>query len=150
MAYEFQAKKCVIPVHRDVVILEHAVQLADGSYLLLGQSKGAEHEPVAAVPKSTRAHVYVSGWHIVPTRHGCSLTYIMQADMKGLPTAILNIAGVSQPMLVRKIEMHLSSGAGDELSPLGPINLACSDCFADLAPLDKVCPCCSAARPEVE
>lgn len=106
--YEMRADKCIVELHLDFLFLQHSRELADGVWIIASRSAGVEQSLVPCPPGAQRAYVLNSGFVIKPRAGGmCDITYVVQADLSGVPETVVNLASKQQPLIIARAAEYL-------------------------------------------
>jgi hypothetical protein len=105
---KYEGRSCLTTVRTHYVFLMHKLPpLEDGTTLVLCRSVFDSNLP--AVPNSMLGVLDTTGWVIRPLPDGsCQVTYVVQVNFEGIPTAIVNLAAKSIPLVAGALRRYLT------------------------------------------
>ncbi|KJE94292.1 hypothetical protein CAOG_004959 [Capsaspora owczarzaki ATCC 30864] len=112
---QHETTQCLLKMARDFCVVVKARKEATGKFIVAGVS--VQHDLCPVQPNIERAEAYPSGWFIEPVdAKSCMVTYVTQVDLKaGVPTRVLDMVAVKQPLCVANLRRHLEARNVDAL-----------------------------------
>lgn len=112
----YQAKKCMIEVHRDFLLVTHKRVLPDGQVCLLSLSRLVDQTERAPPDGCVRGMVYLAGFCLQPWvgdrgANYSNVTYVAHIDLKQLPQKVLEMALQQQPEVISRLTAYLEKNA---------------------------------------
>ena len=109
---EHETTQCMLKHSRDFCLLIASRVLDKGTYKSIIASTSVRSDLVAPPASDViRGRVFNSGWMLEP--HGPAgtstlVTYIAQVNPRGLPTRLVNLVSVKQPMCIHYLRKFLN------------------------------------------